>query len=186
MEELKDYSGPFKRDLKYEDFSKEALAKLLNVYCKELLLMDTYWQEQMRNRISDEVAFECLLQNWCRIGKHEMKWTMEALNIQGNDVEAFVKANQMVPSFAQGIYEYDWELKNKNHAVLTVNFCPALASLERNSPERIERNCHVLEHEAMKAYMAPVNPKMQVLPLKQPPRLSPDEVACQWEFILEQ
>ena len=37
MKELKDYSGPFKRDLKYEDFSKEALVKLLQVYCKELL-----------------------------------------------------------------------------------------------------------------------------------------------------
>lgn len=185
MEELKDYSGPFIRNIKYEQFSKEALVRLLQAYCKELLTIDAYWQEQMRKKVSDDASRECLLENWCRIGRHEMKWTMDALNIQGSDVEAYVKANQVLPSFAQGVYDYDWDLKNKNHAVLTVRHCPALASLEKRDPERIKWMCRVLEHEAMKAYMAAVNPKMVVKPLKQAPRKSPDEIACQWEFTME-
>ena len=148
--------------------------------------MDTYWQEQMRNRVSDEAALECLNQNWCRIGKYEMKWSMDAMNIQGNDVEAYVKANQLLPSFTQGVYEYDWDLKAKDHAILTVQYCPALASLEkRGLTDRITWMCHVQEYETMIAYMEAVNPKMRVKPLKQAPRKSPDEIACQWEFTME-
>ncbi len=185
MEALKDYSGPFVSDIKYENFSKEVLARLLRAYCQELLAIDAYWNQQVRTRFGDELANECLLDNWCRIGKHEMKWTMEALNIQGNDVEAYVKANQFVPSFAQGIFDFDWDLKNKNHAVLTVRHCPALASLEKKAPGRVQWTCQVLEHEAMKAYVAVVNPEIQVKGLKVPPRESYGEIACQWEFKIE-
>jgi hypothetical protein len=31
-----------------------------------------------------------------------------------------------------------------------------------------------------------INPKMKVTPLKLPPRKSKDEIACQWEFRLDE
>ncbi len=40
MKVLKDYSGEFRPNIRYEDFSKEVLAKLLKVYCQEMLLLD--------------------------------------------------------------------------------------------------------------------------------------------------
>ncbi|MFO8102026.1 MAG: DUF6125 family protein [Dehalococcoidia bacterium] len=182
MAEMQDYSGPFKRDIRYEDLSKETLARLLQAYCRELLTLDSFWQEQMSKRAGEEVCRQCLIENWCRIGKSEMKWTIEALNIQGNDLEAYVKANQFVPSFAQGIYDYDWELKDKNHAILTVNRCPAFSALKDRDPEKLEWTCNVLEEEAMKAYIKVVNPNIQVKPLKVGISDEPDEIACQWEF----
>ena len=181
MEELKDYNGPFEQDIRYEDFSKETLARLLRAYCKEILTLDSYWQEQVRKRLGEEAARECLIENWCRIGRHEMKWTMNALNIQGNDLEAYVKANQFVPSFAQGIYDYDWDLINKNHAVLTVRHCPAFASLKRD-PEKLNWVCQVLEDAAIKAYTEAVDPSIQVIPLKVGVKGEPNEIACRWEF----
>jgi hypothetical protein len=184
MDELKDYSGPFKPDIKYEDFSKETLAKLLQAYCRELLTIDTYWQEQMRERIGEEAARECLIKNWCRIGKHEMRWTMDALNIQGNDLEAYVKANQFVPSFAPGIYDYDWELKDKKHAILTVRHCPAFASLKQNV-EKLDWVCQVLEDAAINAYTEAIDPNIQVNALKVGFKGDPNEIACQWEFKLD-
>ncbi len=186
MQELRDYSGKFVPNVRYEDFSKDVLAKLLKAYCRELLVLDVYWQEQVRNRLGDEVAFECLLANWTRIGKYEMKWAMEAANIRGNDVEAYAKTCQLIGSFAQDLYRYEFDLKNRNHAILTVFECPALAALERDNPERIAQTCQVLEFEGMKAYAAAVNPAIQVKPLKVAPRPGPDEVACQWEFRIEE
>ncbi len=184
MEELKDYSGPFKRDIKYEDLSKEALTKLLKAYCKEILTIDAYWHEQMQKRVGEEASRECLLANWCRIGKHEMKWTMDALNIKGNDVEAYVKANQFVPSFAQGIFDYDWDLINKNYAVLTVKHCPAFAGL-KHEPQKLDWVCQVLEDAAIKAYADAINPDIKVQPLKVGYLGEPDEIACKWEFKAE-
>lgn len=184
MEELKDYSGSFKRDIKYEDFSKETLAKLLRAYCREILTIDAYWQEQMRKRAGEDVARECLIENWCRIGKHEMRWTMDALNIGGNDLEAYVKANQFVPSFAPGIYNYDWDLKDENHAILTVQHCPAFAALKSN-PQKLDWVCQVLEDAAIKAYTEAINPDIELVPLKVGYTGEPNEIACQWQFKVE-
>lgn len=182
MEELQDYSGPFRRDIHYEDFSKETLARLLQAYCKELLILDTYWQEQMRKREGEEVARKCLIENWCRIGRHEMHLTMDALNIREKNLESFVKANQLVPSFAQGIYDYDWDLKEQNHAILTVKHCPAFAALKIQDPEKLEWTCNVLEEAAITAYTKVVDPGIQVKPLKVGLKGEPQEIACQWEF----
>ncbi len=185
MEELPDYNGPFKRDIRYEDFSKETLARLLQAYCREILVLDSFWQEQMGKRAGEEVARECLIENWCRIGKHEIKWTMQALNIQGNDLEAYVKVNQFVPSFAQGIYDYDWDLKDSRKAVLTVKHCPAFAALKHSNPEKLNWTCNVLEDAAIKAYTEAINPDIKVKPLKTGFNGKPDEIACQWEFWIE-
>jgi hypothetical protein len=37
----------------------------------------------------------------------------------------------------------------------------------------------------MKKYAEIINPAIQIRPLKTPPRQSPDEIACQWEFSIE-
>lgn len=182
METMKDYSGPFKRDVRYEDFSRETLSRLLQAYCREILTLDSYWQEQMRQRVGEDAARECLIQNWCRIGRHEMKWTMQALNIQGNDLEAYVKANQFVPSFAQGIFDFDWDLKDKEHAILTVRHCPAFAALRDRDPEKLEWTCQVLEDAAIKAYTGAIDPGIKVKPLKVGLRGTPEDIACRWEF----
>ena len=110
---------------------------------------------------------------------------MEALNITGNDVAAYAKTIQFLPSFAQGVYKYEWDLKNNDLGVLTVYDCPALTRLEQQNPEKIPDVCQWLELEAMKKYAKVVNPAIQIRALKTPPRQSPDEIACQWEFSVE-
>lgn len=185
--ELKDYSGPYIPDVKYEDFSKEVLAKLLKAYCREMLVLDAYWQEHVRKRLGDEAVRECLLSNWTRVAKYEMGWAMEAANIQGNDIETYCKTNQLIGSFAQGYYKYDFDLKNKNHAILTVHYCPAFDALERRGDlDWLDWTCKVLEFEGMKAYVKPINPAIQVKCLRSGRRKSPDEVACRWEFKIEE
>jgi hypothetical protein len=186
MKELKDYSGPYVPDLKYEDLSKEVLDKLLRAFSREVNVLPVYWGEQVRNRLGREVEKECMLATWTRIGKYETGWAMEAANIKGNDVETYVKATQLMGSFAQGYYKYDFDLKNKNHAILTVHYCPAFNALEKQGDlEHLDWVCQVLEHEGMKAYVKPVNPAIQVRRLRAGRRQSPDQPHCQWEFKLE-
>lgn len=185
MAELKDYSGPFIRDIKFEDLSKATLAKLLRAYCKELLTMDAYWQAQMRRRAGEEAERQCTLENWARIGKHEMKWTMEALNITDTDLESYVKVNQFLPSFAQGIFDYDWELVDKKHAILTVKRCVAFTALRETDPDRLNWTCTTFEQAGMDAYTQAFNPAIKTRPLKVGYHGDPDEIACRWEFYIE-
>jgi len=186
MEELADYSGEFKRDIKYEDFSKAALARLLNAYCNEILLVDLYWLEHMEKTAGEEKALNCLMDNWIRMGKHEIGWTMEALNIKGDDVATYAKALQLCATMAQGVFKWDFDLKSRNLLVLTLTDCPALRNMEKRNPDRIPFVCHTMDLAVDRAYAAAVNPAIQVRPLKLPPRNSPDEIACQWEFRLDE
>lgn len=187
MAEMQDYSGPYAPDLKYEDFSKEVLVRLLRAYSREVNLLAAYWGEEVRNRLGREVEKECLMSTWKRMGKHETGWAMEAANIKGNDVETYVKATQLMGLFAQGLFKYDFDLKDKKHAILTVNHCPAFDALEKQGDlDYLDWVCIVLEEEAMKAYVKPVNPDIQVKCLRAGRRRSKDEVHCRWEFKLKE
>ena len=186
MAELKDYSGPFLPNLKYEDFSKEMLVKLLVAYSREINVLPTYWAEEVRKRLGQDAMKECLLSTWCRVGKYETGWALEAANIKGNDVEAYVKSVQLMGSFIQDYYTYDIDLKNKNLAILTVHYCPAFNAMEKGDAEWLNWVCQVLEEESMKAYVKPVNPNIQVRCLRAGTRKSPDEPHCKWEFKLEE
>ncbi len=187
MKELKDYSGPYIPNLRYEDFSKEVLVKLLKAYSRQINVLPSYWAEEVRNRLGEDAQKECLLSTWTRIGKYETGWAMQAANIEGNDVEAYVKTCQLMGSFAQDYYRYEIDLKNKNHAILTVHYCPAFNSMEKAGDTAwLHWVCNVLEMEGMKAYVRPVNPDIQIKCLRAGPRESKDEVHCRWEFKLEE
>ena len=54
MEEMKDYSGPFKPDLKYEDFSKEFLISLIRRYAAGYLKLGEFWYEKVAALVGDE------------------------------------------------------------------------------------------------------------------------------------
>jgi hypothetical protein len=76
MAEMKDYSGPYVPNLKYGDFSKDVLVKLLRACSREVNLLAAYWGEEVRNRLGREVEKECLLSTWRRMGKHDTGWAM--------------------------------------------------------------------------------------------------------------
>ena len=51
-EEFEDYSGPYKPDLKFEDFSKEALVRLLRAYRTIFVGLMGTWNTVNRERMS--------------------------------------------------------------------------------------------------------------------------------------
>ena len=58
MEELKDYTGPFKKDLKYEDFSKEVLVELLHAYGEEINLLSLFFAKAINKRFGEVGSME--------------------------------------------------------------------------------------------------------------------------------
>ena len=64
MEEMNDYSGEFKPNLKLSDFSKETLLRLLTAYARCYPGMDGLWFSLCRERFGDEVARELDEEIW--------------------------------------------------------------------------------------------------------------------------
>lgn len=185
MAELQDYSGEFRPNTKYQDFSKEALARLLVQYARLGLALDGWWQNTVREKYGKDEAIKLELAVWDRGIPYEQQRVMKALNIQGNDVAACFKELQMDPQLCMDIFDITWDLKNNNHGILTVNRCPAVEHFEKQADTKTMLAMCDLDSKAFEKIARFFNPNMKVTALKLPPRTSKDDIACQWEFKLE-
>jgi len=184
MPELDDLSGPFNPDLTFNDFSKDFLVKLIHVWQYAWLHMDAAWFDTVKDRFGTEAAYDCDTAMWLRVAERCNPRYAKIANIQLNTVVDSLKVTQLpLDNTMGGLFQVEYDIKNENHAIITVKNCRALIFCEREAPERIEPMCHVLEPKIFKAYL--VNPNIKVTPLKLPPRKSPEEIACQWEYKLE-
>jgi len=183
MTELNDYSGPFDPDLTFDDFSKGFLLKLMRVWQYAWLHMTESWYDAVEKRFGTDAANECETESWVRIGSRVNPRYAKVANIQLNTVVDSLKCLQLpLDNTTGGLFPCRFDIKSPNHVILTVEKCRSLEFFEANQPERINHVCHVNEQLVMEKYL--VNPNIKVKPLKLPPRQSPDDIACQWEFTL--
>jgi len=186
MEEMKDYSGPFKQDLKYEDFSKDFLIKLMRVWSYFYMEMASAWSEAVEKHLDTETATQCEKEAWVRVAKRSMPRLAKKANIELNTVLDSMKLMQLPPDNTVMMYPVELEIINENHVKQTTKTCTGLEYWEKNNRmDRIEAMCHgTAEKELNELYAA--NPKVKLTAIKLPPRKSPDEPACVWEWTLEE
>ena len=179
---LRDYSGEFAPDLKLECFSRTTLIDLLKLYSRFYLAMDGFWYLSIKEKFGNAEALDRDLWVWKRGGKYEIERIVKLLKISGTDVLTFMKALQFLPWILQMAKEVD--VKNKNHAILTITYCPILLALEKEGEGREEDICKIADRECFEQYAHFFDPNIEVTPLKLPPRQSKEEICCQWEFKL--
>jgi hypothetical protein len=182
--EIEDYSGPFKPDLTFDDFSKEFLLKLMTVWQFAWIRMADSWYEAVSRRFGPEAANECNLESWVKVGERVNPRYTKIANIQLNTVLDSLKCLQLPLDNNIGpLYPVEYEIKNPNHVIMTMVQCRSLIMFERSAPQMIEPVCYKLEQVMLQTYL--MNPKIKVIPLKLPPRKSQEEIACRWEFKME-
>ena len=186
MEELQDYSGEFIPKIDLQAFSKDFLIRLMHTWSSAYVRMDEIWNQAVEKHTGDaQLALNCELDCWSDIAERTLPRIAKAANIEVKDIVDAMKVWQMCPDgTSAGVYEAEYEVKNRNHIILTLTRCRTLEFLEKSAPERIRPVCHVLEGPVMEKYL--MNPKVKVTALKLPPRKGPDEIACQWEYKLEE
>jgi len=184
MPELNDYSGPFKPDLTFDEFSKEFLLKLMTVWQYAWLHMDLAWFNAVKERYGFQAAHELDFQAWMTVAERVNPRYPKIANIQLKTVLDSLKCLQLpLDNITSGIFAPQYDIKNENHALVTIARCQTLEALERETPEMIVPLCQVYEPQIIQKYL--VNPKVKVKATKLPPRNSPDDIACQWEYTLE-
>ena len=183
MKELVDYSGKFDPQFSYDKFTKETLLKLLKAYSEYMLRIDGFWYLTVMNKWGNDEALDCDIKVWDKGKPWEMRTISSLLNVHGDDIAALMKYIQVCPWM--WIYPYEIDLKNPNHAVLTVNDCPTLLTIEKEGTGREKLLCHEAEPKVLGIMAHFFNPRIQVIPLKLPPRTDYSDCSCQWEFKLE-
>ena len=182
MKELRDYSGEFLPELEFGDFDKDTLAEMVKLYGRLYAALDGFWYIAVKELVGSEEALAGDIRAWERAHKYEMAKITELLDIHGKDVTALMKAIQLTPWMQQT--EFNIEFKSPDKAVLTVNRCPTLDSLEREGEGRENMVCRVAVLKLFQSYAAYFSPDITVEGTILPPRENMDGVCCQWEFNL--
>jgi hypothetical protein len=188
MKNLEDYSGEFDPDIKYEDFSKEALIRLLKAATEMYLGMDTSWRTVAKKRFGKNVALDMSREVWYGVKRcgcyMESVLPRRAMSITGDDVASWMKHLQIDPGLAC-IADIRCEMVDENTGVLTVDHCNALDDMEKlGDPDIQKYNCHELEWKGLQQGVDYMNPKIKVKPLVLPQLGCKRDIACKWEFKL--
>jgi len=188
MEELHDYSGEFKPELKLQDFSKDALVRLIRAASRIYGGLDQLWYSLMKEKFGEEMAGQLQEELWMKRGGSELEVRSICTEMKffGDDVASYFKFLQLLPAMAT-LMETDFELKDRNHGTMTVRRCRPLERWERTGDTKLQKQmCEVIERKAYRVSAAQFNHNMKVRPLKLPPRESKDDFACKWEFTVDQ
>lgn len=186
MPELSDYSGPYRHDLRFEDFSKDFLIKLMYQWQRAYLRLNAIWYQAAAERFGQEAADDCNLEVWLTVGEKVVPKFAKVGNFELNTVLDSLKLCQLTPDSHTGseFFGGEVDIKDENHVTTTTTKCAVLEFFEKAAPERIDYFCHVLEKQVMERYFN--NPRIKVTPLKLPPRQSPDEACCRFDISLEE
>jgi len=185
MTELNDYSGPFRPDLTFDDFSKEFLLKLMTMWQFASLHLRAAWFEVVKDRFGTDAANDCNLQALTKATERIYPRYTKVAGYQPTTVREAMKGLQLGPdNNIGGLFPSEYEFRSDNHLIMTVVQCRGLLAHERRAPEMIYPTCHILEKKVLQGQL--INPGIKVTPLKLPPRDSYEEIACQWEFKLEE
>ncbi|MFC1944082.1 hypothetical protein ACFLX5_01060 [Chloroflexota bacterium] len=182
MPEINDYSGPFKPDLRWEDFSKDLIAEYAREMSRIYVLVGGICFGYLRERFGPQRADELHLEFWESLGnKHEFNRPRASMGICGRDVKSFLKFTQIDPGIGM-IFDIDCELKDQNHGILTINNCTALSFFERKGDTQAQENGCCIDVWSMTKVVRVLDPDLVAIPMKLPPRKGPDEPACIWEI----
>jgi len=181
---LSDYSGPFDPDFSHEKLSREALLKILKENSDYLRRLDGTWYIKVMDKCGNDIAFECDYEIWVKFILHELRSACKLMNIKGNDVETLMKAMQSTSWM--WVHNRTFELKSKNHGIITYRNCQTLQHLEKEGMGRERQICHILEKKLFELTAQYFNPRIKVNALKLPPREKGSDISCQWEYKLEE
>lgn len=184
-DEMKDYSGPFKPDLRYSDFSKEQLIKMC------LMANDYYIQTvlpfviHIKEKYGLDAMYDAMEFVWVQwLGPQLPRIYGERLNIPCNDIESIMKVLQVTIDWGSVTAELSFEMPSKDYGVITCHRCLATDMYEAGALEDVEmlkKFCH-LDVVTMEAWGKLFNPDMLIKPLALSPRKSKDDPACKWEL----
>ncbi|MFC1944090.1 DUF6125 family protein [Chloroflexota bacterium] len=181
---LEDYSGPYIPGVRLEDFCKDVLVRMLKAYSRVIFLVDGIWYLTIKDTIDNQTALDCDRKVWERLARYEAELVAGQLNIHQPTVSSFMKYVQIDP--IRQNFQYLAELEHENHGIVTTTHCPTLSALEEEGDDREAEICQQMCRMVFNHASHFFNPAIKVTPISIPPRESPDGIAYQWEYKIEE
>jgi hypothetical protein len=183
--ELKDYSGPFRPNLRLTDFSRKQLANLfLTQHQYDLGMMQGYEQWCLEKTLDMSKRAEISYAVWSNhLYKAARDIHAKYMNTTGQGIDGFLKAIQVDITSQPPNFDQTFEMPSADRGLMTYNKCVAVTQMETLGLDKafIEEIC-ALDPASIGKSTKIYSPNMELNILKLPPRTYRDEVCCKWEF----
>jgi hypothetical protein len=166
------------------DYDEKTLALLWNYAALAYMLATDRWYTGIRQRYGDEAAQELEKDVWIDRGaaEHDLRIGQEAMGVTGDDLESLLRSFQFAPGEV-GILDVEFQLIDVQRGIMTHHACPALDRFEHFDDVRLKHCCDICI-VGMPISGEMLNPKIECKPLKLPPRVDSNDIACRWEYRL--
>lgn len=167
-----------------KEYDEKTLALLWNLAAVAYMLATDRWYTGVRKLYGDDAAQELEKDVWINRGAAEQDLSIgqEAMGVTGDDVESLLRSFQFAPGEV-GILDVEFELIGEDHGIMTHHACPALDRFEHFDDLRLKHCCDICI-AGMPISGEMLNRKIECKPLKLPPRLDANDIACRWEYRL--
>lgn len=166
------------------ELDRKALALLWNYAALAYMLGTDRWYTGVRKRFGDVEAQVLEKEVWIDRGaaERDLAIGLDATGEEGRTVETLLQGFQLSPGEV-GILDVDFELKDESYGILTHRTCPALDRFEHYDEDRRKHCCEICIR-GMPLSGKMVSSQIECTPLKLPPRLDSNDIACQWQYTL--
>ncbi len=187
--ELDDYSGPFRPDLRFTDFSKVGLSRLIQMASEYHNTIQGRYRQFVDEVHGHAAVLESEETIWGRTMVNSThRLIKKTMNIKEKSLEGFMKQWQIelntIPSDVSNVY---FEMPDENTGIYTFNKCIGLMMMEPFASEEQIIDLCALDPPAIgnscEMYSRGLTGKkieLEIVAL--PPRKYKDAVCCQWKF----
>jgi hypothetical protein len=165
---------------KLEELTREELIQHVEFSAGLAMGLDGLWFLAAEEATDYDRARAMDVRVWSRYGSLMVKRIRRYFKISGSGLAGLKEVMAHDPLWWSGTAKTAEDTPER--LVLEVLECPALTAMEKMGRERL--TCEPVETAYLEAVAAAVDPRIQVKPLKLPPRQSPEEICCRWLFQL--
>ena len=108
------------------------------------------------------------------------------MGIEGDSVEAIMKALQLDVGFPHQYMDVGWKLIDARHGEFWLRHCGALMDTEKFGEKRVIGMCHTIEDPTFDATAYATNPRARIRPIHRPPRVPANRTPhCHWTIEID-
>ncbi len=181
---LDDYSGPFRPELRFTDFSKKGLSNLIQMASHYHNAIASGYSQYIRDAYGHDAVVNAEKKIWSKVTILPIHMMYKRrLKIKGKDLESFMKFWQLdfntIPSDISDVY---FEMPSERRGLATFNKCPVAHHYE--TTDQADMLADVCKNRCGNAFQAAAkkfDKDLVVKNLAYPPRESEDHICCKWE-----
>ncbi len=182
--ELDDYSGPFRPDLRFTDFSREFLGRMYSMAHHYHYRIQRGYRRYVFDTWGNDAVADSEEKIWGEItaeGLHGLY--RDVMKITGNDLESFMKFWQLDLNSQPGdFWDIVFEMPTAERGLVTVNRCPVADEYEERgaTTDELLAVCEKKCHSAIQYKARLCDPDIELKVLATPPRESVDDICCKF------